>query len=529
MPIPNIILERTPDYIEPVNTPLWFETSSTASNVQDFKYLFKVDYKNEGFDVNSFIQLPTLYKVPPRPSDGHGFFTPNQVLKGYFQYHVSPFQKGWNSGFVGAIGSNPGLDNGYFQYRLRYGFEYNPQLQFSQTYNYLGQLALSFSVAPGFQAGDLIIIDKDNKFVNSYYDGTASVIGTQSATQIITDVPFGVAVNNETGNIINLQRISATTSTFHTFNGTRQYHELDKDYSTYIMGYTPSVLGEFLTDYPFGGTAGGWGQPKTIYIGCTSGGHSYETLSMINNSFTSSICAINIYDSSDNSITGASFVILSTNKYRRLEVGIGPQNIEDLFGTGFYDFTTDQAAYYTVQILRGVTPLSPLLRYDLRRQCYQETEGFIDNEEPQTIIFLNRKGGWDYFTFIKDKVKTSQIQRDEWYRTLPIDYQYGLIYRDAERGRSNLNTFVEETYTIQSDWIRDYESAWLESLFTSPEVYLIVNGKYVGGTQYTDFTGRYIPITILDTAYETRTYMRNQMFNVKLSYKFAIPTNLQNQ
>lgn len=530
MSIPVIQLDRIPNYIDPVNRELWFETSSTASNSQDFKYIYQVQFKNEPFDTNSFTNLSTLYKVPPRPSDGHGFFTPHQILKSYFQYYPSPFQKGWASGFVGTIGQNAGILDNYFEYRLKYGFEYNPQLTFARTFDYLGNLGLSFSTAPGLLPGDLIIIDKDNKFVNPSYDGTASVIGTQSATQIILDIAYGVATNNESGNIINLQRISATTSSRYTFNGTRQYEELNKDYTQYVLGYTNSQA-FFLTDWQdlISGTQSPI-NPKNVYIGPSPATHQYETLSMIDNSFTASTAVFEFYDIDNQYITGASVVLSTGNRFRRLDLGVGPQNIEDQFGTGFIDFSTGICAYYLVRIVRGVSRLSIEKRYNLKSHCLEDIQGFY-NYQPLTFIWLNRLGGWDYFTFIKDNKKTTTIERTNWQRTLPIDYTYGQIYRQANRGTSNLSTFAEETYEVKSDWINDNESIFLENLFTSPEVYIIINGTYSGGDPnvYQDFTGRIQPINIISTSYETKTTLRDKMYNLTVNYKWSLPVNLQNQ
>lgn len=520
MSIPNIILERVPDYIEPVNSPLWFETSSTASNSQDFKYVYRVQVKNEPFEFNSFTTLSTLYKVPPRPSDGHGFFSPHQILKSRFQYYLSPFQKGWASGFVGTIGQNPGLFDNYFQYKLDYGFEYNPELTFARTYDYLGKLGLSFSTAPGLIPGDLIIIDKDNKFVNPNYDGTASVIGTQSATQIVTDINFGAATLNESGRIVNLQRITASTSICHTFNGTRQYWELDKDYSQYIIGYTNSNA-LFLTDWPYQ-------YKKTIYRGATAGEHCYETLSMLCNTMTQSYATINFYDYENNNITGVSVVLPSSNRYRRLELGVGPQNLLDLLGSGFIDFSN--VDYYDVTVKLGVATQSVTMTYKLKDFCPKPINGFY-NYKKETLVFLNRNGGWDYFTFTKDNQKQISIERTNWQRTLPIDYQYGEIYTKIDRGRTNLANYAQENYTLKSDWITDIESEWLSSLLTSPEVYLIVAGTYSGGNPaiYQDFTGRVMPINITNTNYDVQTTLRNKIYNITVQYQYALPLNLQNQ
>lgn len=527
MSVPSISLIRTPSYIEPFNKEMWFETTSTASNSTDFKYIYQLDIKNEPFDTNPFRTLSTIYKVPPRPSVNSGFFTPHKMISSFLEYYPVPFQKGWNTGVVGSPpGQNPGVLDNYFEYRIKYGFEYNPNLTFSSTFNYLGNLGLSFSTNSGLTGGDLIIIEKNNPFINPQYDGTASVLGVAPGLgfNAILDIPYGVSASNEGGKIVNLQRLTATSGSHYAFNGTRQYWELDKDYTKYIIGYTPSTPSEFLTTWPYQ-------YPKRVYRGYTEGHHPYETISMINNTFTASFAIVNVYDSSDNYIIGFSTPIGSTNRFRRLDFGIGPQNLSNFLGFGFFDWTDPTYDYYTLQIFRGTATQSVQMKYKLYNNCFSSPiEGFT-NYEPTTLMFLNRLGGWDYFTFIKDKKKTLEIGRQDWFKILDPVYTYGKIYTQPERGKTNLATTVEETYEIKSDWITDIESEWLSELLTSTEVYEVLSGTYSSGNlnDFASFTGRTQPINIVNTSYEVQTTLRQKMYNLTIQYKWAQPLNLQNQ
>ena len=79
--------------------------------------------------------------------------------------------------------------------------------------------------------------------------------------------------------------------------------------------------------------------------------------------------------------------------------------------------------------------------------------------------------------------------------------------------------------TINSNWITEDDSIWLEELLTSPEVYVLGNTDTLGGAS----TGYKLPIIITDTTYEVKTAIRDRLFNLVVNFKYAYVTNLQNE
>jgi hypothetical protein len=79
--------------------------------------------------------------------------------------------------------------------------QYTPGLTFSDTVFQDGFVALTFSQMHGFNVGDIITIDKDNKSINIEYDGTASIISLSSSQTIVTDIPWGQNSVLESGTI----------------------------------------------------------------------------------------------------------------------------------------------------------------------------------------------------------------------------------------------------------------------------------------------------------------------------------------
>jgi hypothetical protein len=130
--------------------------------------------------------------------------------------------------------------------------------------------------------------------------------------------------------------------------------------------------------------------------------------------------------------------------------------------------------------------------------------------EKYRISFMNRMGGYDYFNFTLDSKRVVDVQRTEYTKQLKRDYAVG------DRGDQVIATRTDQTYLINSNWITEEDSVWLEEMITSPDVY------HLSGLNK-------LPIMVLDTNYETKTYLRNQIFNMQLNFRYAYRINLQNQ
>jgi len=515
----SIIIE--PDDWSPVNKELWYKVDSGSSSVSDFKYVYRIKKKNEPFSTTNLTTLST-YKVPPTP-DGYSVFSPNRLLKAFFDYNVNPFQSGFDSKFVGngTTTAYSGIPEGLVQYTINYGYEYNPnQTYYDVFYFNATNVGLTFSTAHGLTAGDIITVNKTNKQVNISYDGTASVISVPNSVFAVIDKSWsGVNTPNGTdgGVISNILRLNATASTKHAFDGTRQYTERERDFSQYVLGLTNSINGsykfedeygvlvdrKFLTEYPQ--------NYKPIYYGSTSSEHEWETISFIsyNPSEGNNSIKVDIFNSAGVQQATHNKGLTSSNLYHRLDFGVGTRNLDALFGINWNNTNYD---YYTITYLESGITASETLKYKLSSECspYNRSEWI-------RVVWLNRQGGWDYFTFTRDVKKVVSIKRDEYERTPAWDYNIG------DRGNKIFATMAEEIFTIQSNWITEKEAQWLETLMTSPEVYILdVDDNAPTGGDYK------LPIIIQGNNYEVKTTMRDKIFNFVLNYKMAFPKNLQN-
>ena len=566
----------TPYNLSPVNSEIWFRFDSASSSATNFKYRITPEWRNEPFTTTSFTPVQ-LYKLPPRPTTGECQYTPNEPLRALFTYESNPFnQTGWAT-----------VSNNLFEYRIKYGFEYDPQVSFSSTSNSFGDLVLTFPYTTGIQDGDIIRIDKDNKAINGYYDGTCSVLSSVAGGAIVrTNVPFGITVSGETGDIDLVQRNSGTTSTYQTYNGTRQYLERTKNFGDdFILG-TAFASDYFLTNY----------RPtsKTIFL------EEYETAQMILATVSGYSFNIEKFNSGGTSLGATAFSLSKLNKYLRMDFPVGTYNIRTLTGSQSYFNNVDNYNYWveweeainiswtpllstkiftTTQYPAGTYNTKPYFIFNDTSRTYYLwwssanswwevtsalgggnqwlisnlagsnnlppdgsrptdwldganapmfsyfvlTTGVRVSEirnmkikencslyETVRLMWLNRAGGWDFFSFTKDSKKTVDIERSEFTKILDWNYNVG------DRGDTIFAQKAKENFTVNSNWITEGESIWLEELLTSPEVY------HLSGTNK-------LPLVITDTNYEVKTYLRNQLFNLVINYRYSYNINLQNQ
>ena len=82
-------------------------------------------------------------------------------------------------------------------------------------------------------------------------------------------------------------------------------------------------------------------------------------------------------------------------------------------------------------------------------------------------------GTWDYFNFTKKNVRkvnskreTYQQLKGTWNETTYKKYGY-------QGGQKTFSTNSKEVITLQSDFVTEEASAWLEELFTSPDVFVL--------------------------------------------------------
>jgi hypothetical protein len=176
-------------------------------------------------------------------------------------------------------------------------------------------------------------------------------------------------------------------------------------------------------------------------------------------------------------------------------------------------------AYYTVQgftwatytptcTLNLAAPYTELFRINVEAD---DCSGF----EPIQFEWLNKYGGFDYYTFVKRNTETWQVNRSTW-SLLPGDWS-GQVFSQPTwaRGSATSSTQLVQKYTAQTDWLTEEQSAWLAQLAKSPDV-----RAWIGGV--------YTTVTIDSVEYAVQTYAREKMFQYEIAFSSALAPTVQN-
>ena len=205
----------------------------------------------------------------------------------------------------------------------------------------------------------------------------------------------------------------------------------------------------------------------------------------------------------------------------------GPSDIDNLYE---HAVTIDwsNVAYYTVQICGSypadnvnqnrrnvsvgpVVPVSETFYFYIDTNC---------GPEDTRVVWLNNRGGYDYYTFNAYRQDTKKISRQTYDNR---QYQTNPNSPDRAIGRT-IKTFatdIEQEIVLESDFLSLPVANWIEQLFYSPQVY-IMKGDYISqvgpnSILYKDLT----PTQVLSTEVDTITRKHQKLNKYKITMKVA--------
>jgi len=203
---------------------------------------------------------------------------------------------------------------------------------------------------------------------------------------------------------------------------------------------------------------------------------------------------------------------------KRFALPCGPQDIYNLFsGVSFND-----VAYYKVQLCYGyptwegdrtstgpIGPLSEIFYFYLYDNCLPEST---------RLVWLNDRGGYDYFTFQSYRQDTKKIERQSYDNRY---YATNLASPDRNIARSTktFDTNVTQEIVLESDYLSTAQAEWIESLFYSPQVY-IMNSDYVSPIDrpnkiYKDLR----PVQVISSDVDTLTKKHKKLNKYRITLK----------
>ena len=122
-------------------------------------------------------------------------------------------------------------------------------------------------------------------------------------------------------------------------------------------------------------------------------------------------------------------------------------------------------SYYTLQAFdSNSNAVTQLYRINIVDECIYQ---------PVRLAWLNKHGAWDYFTFTKKSVRSSNTNRVAYTQLGGTWNEVTYKPYSHKGGMKNFRVNSKEKITVNTDYLTEEHSAWIEQLFTSPEVYII--------------------------------------------------------
>lgn len=133
----------------------------------------------------------------------------------------------------------------------------------------------------------------------------------------------------------------------------------------------------------------------------------------------------------------------------------------------------------------------------------------IDNRvKPLTLVWLNKLGGYDSFTFTLNHTINRNISRQQYKKKPNTLNSSNPAYEEkgTDRGFKDFGNISEQVLTLNSNWVTNKEFEWIVDVFDSPEVYL-----YDGSDYY----------AVVVTNDEVQEKINSKLFNIQLEVKYS--------
>ena len=236
------------------------------------------------------------------------------------------------------------------------------------------------------------------------------------------------------------------------WNGVRDKIDwLDFDYTDYDM----TTGAKWLTD-----------APDVRYINSSESAF----LSFLISTPSSLSVVLKGYDSTG-LITNGVIDLLPTEDYNRIAIGTYDLENSDAsdWSTGNPTTFLTGVSYYTVQ-LSGIG-LTKTVTFNVDAQCSKYS--------PIRLTWLNRLGGFDSFNFNMKSEDKEDIKRAS-YKQEPHRFTgTNWTYDKQSRGTTDYNIKTQSKLTINTGYLTDAESVWMEDFASSPVIFQEVGNELI--------------------------------------------------
>lgn len=460
----SITISQYPGRLDLASSNMLFDVSSSLSGSAQYQYISVLRDGN-----NTTL---TTVKQQPNPS-GYGIFNLGRLVPQYLSYDTNHFNMGSDSLFY----KNTNVAKFF---KIAFGEEYGSSVS-SSVVVYNGVTNTAGSPA---QTGSINyyyflngVLDPNSGDWNWNTTQFYSPQTTPSSASFTKNVCLTDAPRTQSARIGDYLTISAINGNL--TGGTTTAQDIYAlEFNVYYTGSVVDTQYFYNFQTPPGGVS--FGGPRT------SSAQLWSSVATVQ--------------------TGSNNIGSQTSGSLLLYMGIGPGN---LISQVNYDLTTSPWDYYeiTLRPQNSAGVFNSNASWDKFTILKQEPNCGYDGVR---FAWVNDYGVWDYFNFTLQNTKVTNLERGV-YQGNFVPYNAGASapYNIRRRGQNYYNINIEETFTVNSDWLTQVDADWVQSMFYSPNVYI-----QEGTTM--------LPVIILDNNFVTKTNPRTQKnFQYTITYALA--------
>jgi hypothetical protein len=122
---------------------------------------------------------------------------------------------------------------------------------------------------------------------------------------------------------------------------------------------------------------------------------------------------------------------------------------------------------------------------------------------PEKILFLNKYGAYEVFTFFKAKKESLKVSSEDFNNAYVSDGSYDVTRHQKQK----YNIQSSEKFTLNTDYIAEEENERIKELLQSDSVYLIGSSL--------------IPVVVDTSSLEVKTRINDRLINYSLDFEYA--------
>ncbi len=132
------------------------------------------------------------------------------------------------------------------------------------------------------------------------------------------------------------------------------------------------------------------------------------------------------------------------------------------------------------------------------------------------LTWLNKFGTWDYYNFTKKSTRTFNATRKTYSQITGSWNKSKYILNGHSGGSKSFNNTIKESIVLNTDFITEAQSEWLEELFISNDVYILKQRSTDNTNE--GYIRKYLePVTLTSNSYTRKTQANDRLIQHTLN------------